>query len=74
MTACGLAEVSAEGRAPVMTGGADSVGATFWRLTWTELRARAVAAGLLTDADIDAFLAVLDDPSFTWMEFLYVAA
>jgi SAM-dependent methyltransferase len=60
----GLADVGAEGTVSPITGG--SAYARIWRLSFEQVGARVVAAGLLDEADLIAFLALLDDPGFTW--------
>ena len=58
----GLAEVACEGRAAIWRGG--DVGATVWRLTFTQLREAMLASELATAGEIDEAIALCDDPSF----------
>ncbi|MHB8573769.1 MAG: hypothetical protein ACYDCQ_00410 [Dehalococcoidia bacterium] len=60
----GLRDVNAQGKV-VMSRGA-SADAEFWRLTWEQLRAFTLAAGTLSEAELDYLLAVLADADFTW--------
>jgi SAM-dependent methyltransferase len=61
----GLGEVDAEGRVPVMYAGTPA--ARFWRLTFEQLHERIVGSGLLTNEEMDEFLAAHDDEDFVWM-------
>jgi SAM-dependent methyltransferase len=67
----GLSDVTAEGRAVVMTGGSD--GAVWYRLWITRLRRQLVDSGLLTGSDVDAALAVIRDPGQWWLSQVLVA-
>jgi len=60
----GLAEVGMEGRLLVARG--TSAGAWIVRAFFEGTRAEAVAAGLVTDQELDTFFALLDDPEFTF--------
>lgn len=44
-----------------------------WRMSFSQVR-EPIVAGLLTDAEMDAFLALLADPSFAWMEMTLASA
>jgi SAM-dependent methyltransferase len=72
LTAAGLIDVGAEGRARVVRGGSSDV--EFSRLTVLALRARLVETGLLSDADCDAALECYDDPASFRVGPLMVAA
>jgi SAM-dependent methyltransferase len=61
----GLVEVDAEGRVPILHAGTPS--ARFWRLTFEQLRDRMVGSGLLTNEDLDQYLAAHEDEDFVWM-------
>jgi ubiquinone/menaquinone biosynthesis C-methylase UbiE len=55
----GLADVGMEGHLTIWRGA--SVGARLDRANFEQVRTEAVAAGLVTDQEVDAFLALLDD-------------
>lgn len=60
--ALGLVDVGAEGRVPLLCGG---TAPTRWkRLSVEQLRKDIVYAHLATEAEIDAYLALLDSPDF----------
>jgi SAM-dependent methyltransferase len=65
LCAAGLVDVQAEGRVLMTRGG--SPDARFWRVTFTQLQERMVATGLLTDQEMEQFLALYDDPNFVLM-------
>ncbi len=48
--------------------------ARFWRLTFEQLHERIVASGLLTNEEMDEFLAAHDDEDFVWMCNIIMAA
>jgi SAM-dependent methyltransferase len=58
----GLENIETEGVARVYRGATPA--ATLLRLTFGQLRSRLLSAGLLTEAELDADLARLDDPDF----------
>jgi hypothetical protein len=58
----GLAEVGMEGHLSIWRG--TSLGARLDRANFEQIRDEAVGADLVTDQEIDAFLALLDDPDF----------
>jgi len=60
-----LIEVRAEGRAPMVSGGQPLAGAEFIRVTIERLRSAIVAAGEVTDEEVEHAIALLRDPSFT---------
>jgi SAM-dependent methyltransferase len=62
----GLSKVAAEGRTPI-TAGASPM-ARFWTVSLTQIRARFLAAGEVTEADLTAYADLLADPSrvFIW--------
>ena len=68
----GLADVKADGRVRLARGGSPS--ATFFRLTLEQIREHLIGAGLLSDHEVVAVLALLDDPNFIFMEPIGVAA
>ncbi|HEV7665791.1 MAG TPA: methyltransferase domain-containing protein [Chloroflexota bacterium] len=72
LRAHGLAHVANEGRAWIMEGG--SPGARWFKLSLQHLRAGLVQPGLLTDADVDRMLAYFDDPTWSAVSPLVVAA
>ena len=65
LRALGFAEVNAEGTVAPIIGG--SAAAQIWRLGLEQVRSRVVAAGFLDDAELASYLALLDDPGFTWV-------
>ena len=58
----GLVEVRAEGRIPLLYAGTEP--ARFLRLSTEQLSRDVVSAGLATEAEIDAYLALLESPDF----------
>jgi SAM-dependent methyltransferase len=60
----GLADVGLEGHFTVWPGG--SPGALLDRANFEQVRANAVAAGLVTDGQVDRAVAALDDPAFAF--------
>jgi ubiquinone/menaquinone biosynthesis C-methylase UbiE len=60
----GLADVGLEGHFAVWPGG--SAGALLDRANFEQVRAKAVAAGLVTDAQVDRAVTALDDPGFAF--------
>jgi SAM-dependent methyltransferase len=62
----GLGKVAAEGRTPI-TAGASPI-ARFWTVSLMQVRARFLAAGEVTEADLTAYADLLADPSsvFIW--------
>jgi SAM-dependent methyltransferase len=71
LCAAGLVDVQAEGRVRMIRGG--SPHARLFRLTFTQLRERMVAAGLLTDQAVEQFLTLYDDPNFVSMSLVMMA-
>jgi SAM-dependent methyltransferase len=69
--AAGLVDVDGEGCVPVTHAG--SLSARMWQLTMAQRRDRMVGAGLLTDEEMDRFLALYDDTSFTAMDYIFMA-
>jgi 2-polyprenyl-3-methyl-5-hydroxy-6-metoxy-1,4-benzoquinol methylase len=67
----GLLDVDGAGRVPVIH--AATPYARFWQLTIAQLRDRIVGAGLLTDEELDRFLALHDDASFVAMGYAIMA-
>jgi SAM-dependent methyltransferase len=72
LRAAGLAEVGAAGRVYMMQGGHPS--AVLPRYTFERVRAPAVAGGLASEAEFDAALAALADPTMTLMSHVMMAA
>src|SRR5271165_6178073 len=72
LTAAGLRDVEAEGRAPVVRGGAPDT--DFARLSLLALRGALLDAGAISEADCAAALARLDDPGAFFVGPLMVAA
>jgi SAM-dependent methyltransferase len=68
----GLRDVGAEGREFVCTAG--SPGSRAWRLTFEQLGHEMVSVGAATRQEIDAGIAMADDPSFAFRSQLVVAA
>ena len=67
----GLTDVGAEGRLSMARPG--SAMTSVARLTPEQLRERMVAAGLLTNRELDDYAALLDRPDFVWMDFMMMA-
>lgn len=63
--ALGLHDVRAEGRVAMGRGG--SLYAEFQRLTTIQVRDRILETGAFTPEDLEAYLALFDDPNFLWM-------
>jgi hypothetical protein len=61
----GLVDVESEGRTR-MTRGATQ-GARFWQLSYTQLREVLLRSGQLGAEDLDACLALFDDPNFVFI-------
>jgi SAM-dependent methyltransferase len=68
----GLAEVGCEGRATMWRGG--QAGGRIWRHTVVQLRDSMIATGLVTAADVDAALALCDDPRLSSLSPVVMAA
>jgi SAM-dependent methyltransferase len=68
----GLADIGCEGRASMWRGG--EVGGALWRLTINQLREPMVATGLVTATDLDAAVALSDDPAFSSVSPVVMAA
>jgi 2-polyprenyl-3-methyl-5-hydroxy-6-metoxy-1,4-benzoquinol methylase len=67
----GLRDVAGEGRTPVTRGG--SAAAHFYRMTAEQLSERTLAAGVTT-RELEAYLALYDDPEFVFIEGTMMAA
>jgi SAM-dependent methyltransferase len=67
----GLVDVDGEGRVPLIRAG--SPNARMWQLTINQIRDRIIGAGLLTDDEMDRYLALYDDAGFAAMDFLLMA-
>src|SRR5918911_563682 len=61
----GLVDVGTEGRVSMVRGGTPQ--AELWRLSFQQVGEPTVRAGLLAERDLQAFLALLEDPGFVWM-------
>jgi hypothetical protein len=68
----GLADVGCEGRAAIWRGG--EAGGAGWRLTLVQLRDEIVADGLASAADVDDVIELCDDPAFSSLSPLTMAA
>jgi SAM-dependent methyltransferase len=68
----GLTDVGCEGRASMWRGG--QPGGTAWRLTLEQLREPMITSGLLSGADLDALIPLCDDPRFSIMSQITMAA
>ena len=68
----GLVDVAAEGRVPIGVG--NDAAAEMWRLTVERCRPGLVARGDLTEDEIDQFLAIHDNESFSFLYPVIVAA
>jgi protein-L-isoaspartate O-methyltransferase len=68
----GLADVGCEGRAAMWRGG--EAGGAIWRLTLVQLRDEIVADGLASADDVDRVVALSDDPAFSSVSPLVMAA
>jgi SAM-dependent methyltransferase len=69
--AAGLLDVDAAGRVLMLR--AQTPYARLWQLTIAQLRDRIVGAGLLTDEEVDRFLALHDDGDFVAMGWVVMA-
>ena len=72
LAGAGLADVTCEGRASMWRGG--EVGGALWRLTVTQVREAMLASGLAAPDDVDTVLALCDDPAFSTVSPLVMAA
>jgi hypothetical protein len=72
LTAAGLEEVRAEGRARVVQGGTPNT--AFFRLSLEALRQPIVDAGALTADEVDEALVRIDDPEVVYLSPLMVSA
>ena len=68
----GLEDVRCEGRTIFERGGVEGRG--LLRLSVLSLRQALVATGAIDDAEIDALVALLDDPAFVWQSQIMVTA
>lgn len=68
----GLVEVGMDGFLAVWTG--TSPGARLDQANFEQVRAEAVSAGLISDDDVEAVLALLDDPSFEYSSSVMMTA
>ena len=74
LDAAGLSDVEAEGRVSILRFGAGSTGQVLGRLTFMQLRQPMIEAGLATQPEFDALMALLDDPRFAFMTMVVMAA
>jgi SAM-dependent methyltransferase len=68
----GLADVGCEGRATMWRGG--QAGGRIWRLSIAQLRDEMIASGLVTPADVDDAMALTDEPRFSSLSPIVMAA
>lgn len=68
----GMVEVAGEGRVPIAHGGSPM--AEFFHLSTQQVREQLVTSGDVTDQEIKACGALLDDPAFTFMGLTMMAA
>jgi SAM-dependent methyltransferase len=69
--AAGLVEVEGEGEMSIVHAGTPA--ARLWQLTITQVRDRMVGAGLLTNEEVDRFIALHDDAGFVAMSLCTIA-
>jgi len=62
----GLVDVQAEGFVAMQLGGTPS--ARFWRLTLEQLQDNILAAGLLTQAELEDYRTLLESPEYRWLQ------
>jgi len=72
LRAIGLCDVGNEGRVWVMEGG--SPGARWFQISLAHLRSRLVGPGLLSDAEIDRMLELFQDPNWSALSPIIMAA
>jgi SAM-dependent methyltransferase len=72
LRARGLSEVEADGRVFVVRGGSPT--AQIWRGIWTAYQERLVDEGVLTAEELARLIALHDDPEFTWLSPIVLAA
>jgi hypothetical protein len=70
--ALGMIDVDGEGRLGISCGGATQ-DAQFMRLSFTQIRDRILGTGQLSPEELDAFIALFDDPNLVWMDAVAVA-
>lgn len=63
--AYGLVDVGGEGRVGLIRGA--STVSKVWPLVWETIGERTVASGALTTHEVESFIALHDDPDFTWL-------
>jgi SAM-dependent methyltransferase len=68
----GLVDLGSEGRVSMWHGA--QTGGRVWRLTLEQLREPMVASGRVTESDVDAAIALCDDPSLSLMSQITMAA
>jgi len=72
LCALGLTDIHAEGRVPLLLAGTT---ATYWkRLSVEQLRKDVINAHLATEAEIEAYFALLDSPNFVSQGFIVMTA
>ena len=67
----GLSEIGCEGRVSMWRG--DGPGGTVWRLTLAQLREAMIASGRVSAAEVDAAIALCDDPRLTFQSQITMA-
>lgn len=70
--ALGMIDVDGEGRIGIYRGGGTQ-SALFMRLSFTQTRDRILGTGQVGTEDLDAFIALFDDPDLVWMDAAAVA-
>ena len=65
VAAQGLVDLGAEGRVAVAYGGSPT--ARVWRLTTEQVREALVGTGVLSEGELERYLALLEDPGFAWL-------
>ena len=72
LAGAGLEDVACDGRVSMWRGA--EVGGALWRLTVIQVREAMLASGLVTEADIEHVLALCDDPAFSSVSPIVMAA
>ena len=74
LDAAGMSDVEAQGRVSILRFGTGSTGKLMGQLTFMQLRQPMIEAGLATQPEFDALMALLDDPRFAFMTMVVMAA
>jgi hypothetical protein len=61
----GLVDVQAEGHVSMQIGGTPA--ARFWRVTLEQQQDHLLAAGLLTQAELEGYRTLLESPEYRWL-------